>query len=49
VVVHFHPGAQELEQVREKVDVTSVVVVFVHDFSGEDCSKLRYPVLQLGI
>lgn len=47
--MHFHPGAQELEQVREKVDVASVVVVFVDDFSGEDCSKFRYPVLQLCI
>lgn len=46
VVLHLHPGTQHLQQVREQVDVPSVLVELLHDLPCQDRCQLRYAVLQ---
>ena len=46
VVLHLHPGAQHLQQVREQVNVPSVLVELLHDLPCQDRCQLRDAVLQ---
>ena len=47
--MHFHPGAQQLEQVGQQMNVSPVCVEFFYHFSSQNSGQLRNSILETSI